>query len=634
MFTGTDLLKLVPGISVDIRQNISLEGSQQIKILVDGVERDREFVAQIPAGRIDKIEVSTQPSARFDGSASGFINIILIREKDAGFEGQVYLEVPSKSNEIYLFPKYNIRYGSGKFNFFTSYTGELTSFSVLDSYQRTLLGNNDNTRINASNHLQQQTWSHRFHYGMDYFINERTQLNFYGYYNPFSFEFSGNSELFFNGSEKSSWNVDKKDHDLNHGLNNSLFFKHNFNESGDHELTADLGFYNLKGENRSTFTNEESGYFQQNLTLPSHQAINLKIDYRRPLPANFNFEAGVFARRENMADRAIADFAHSENTLAVYNTIGYSGEKFNVLAGVRLEKSELGQSHEPKHSFTALLPGASVNYRIKNGQSLRLSYRQSIRYPRFYQLNPYQAVIDHYTVHSGNPFLKPVRVENIQLEHSIRFGNQFVSTRAFYTQSKEVISQLSWLKNEEILESGNFNLGTISQYGMQLTGAFSLGKKTGFNPVVRVFEVKTNPNTMGLENGLKASQKMAWHASISAYTLLPGEITASLVFNYSTPLPDLQVTQFSDALYFLSIEKDFGKGFRAGLISAIPFAGSFAYKGSEINGTGFSDYSTGEILMSNVPFWVKLNYQFSSGQKRESIERRREEIESIQRRGF
>ncbi|MEE4176056.1 MAG: TonB-dependent receptor [Bacteroides sp.] len=632
--TGTDLLKLVPGISVDIRQNISLEGSQQIKILVDGVERDRDFVAQIPAGQIDKIEVSTQPSARFDGSASGVINILLIREKNAGFEGQVYLEIPTSSNEVYLFPKYNLRYGSGKLNFFASYTGELTNLKVLDSYQRNLFDNNDITRINVSNHLQQQTWSHRFHYGMDYFVNERTQLNFYGYYNPFSFEYSGKSELFLNGSENASWSVDKKDQDLNHGFHNSLFFKHILSETGGHELTADLIIYSLKGENNNTFSNEEIGYYQQNRTLPSHLALNLKIDYCRPLTAIFNYEAGGYARHEKMVDRTTGDFAYGENTFALYNTIGYNGKKFTALAGVRLEKSELGQSDEPKHAFTALLPGASVNFQLNKGQNLSLSYRQSIKYPRFFQLNPSRTVTDPFSVHSGNPFLKPARLENIQLEHSIRFGNQYVSTRVFYGQSKEVISHLNWLNNEGILESWNFNLGNISQYGMQVTGAFSLGKKTGINPVLRMFEVKSAPNTFGLENGLTAYRKMAWSASVSAYTLLPGEITASLVFNYSSPLPELQVSRFSNALYFLSLEKDFGKGFRAGLISAIPFAGSFVYQGSETNSFAFSDYSTGEILMSMVPFWIKFNFQFFTGKKRESIDRQREETESIQRRGF
>jgi hypothetical protein len=631
--TGTDLLTLVPGVSVDFRKNIFLEGSQEILILVNGVQRDREFVAQIPASRIDKIEVSNHPSARFDGSVSGVINIILTRKKNAGFEGHVNLEIPTRSDEVYLFPAYSFRYGSGKLNFFSSYTGELTRFDVVESYQRMIWEQNDNKRINAMNLLQQKTWSHRFHYGMDYFINERSQLNFYGYYNPFSFEYSGNSELFFNGSEKSDWRVVKKDDDMNHTFFNSLFFKHHFDDSGQHGLTADLSFYNLKGESSNTFSNEETGYFHQNQTLPSHQALSIKVDYQKPIMANLNYETGVLARLEKMDDRATVGFDYGENTFAAYNTIGFNRKGLSLLAGFRLERSKLGQNNQQGHDFMALLPMTSLNYRIKTGQSIRLSYRHSVRYPRFYQLNPIQQAIDPFTLHSGNPFLKPARMENLQLEHSIRFGNQFVSTRVFYSYSGEMISQLNSLNNST-LESSTFNLGSMAQYGLQFTGAFSIGKKTGINPVIRVFESSSKPNALGVDHGLQPSRKLGWHASLSAYTLLPGDITASLIFNYSSPEPDLQLTRFSDPLYFISVEKDLGKGFRAGFVSAIPFAESFAYKGTDVKGSGFSDYSTGEIIMSKVPFWFKINYQFSSGGKRQAIERQREEIESIQRRGF
>ncbi len=389
----------------------------------------------------------------------------------------------------------------------------------------------------------------------------------------------------------------------------------------------------MKGENSNTFSNEETGYSHQNQTLPSHQALSLKVDYQKPLLANLNYETGVLARLEKMADRATTDFNYRENTFAVYNTIGFNRKDLSLLAGLRLERSELGQSNQQEHDFMAFLPMASINYRIKSGHSIRLSYRQSVRYPRFYQLNPIQQAIDPFTLHSGNPFLKPARLENLQLEHSIRFGNQFISTRVFYSHSSEMISQLNSL-NYGILESSNFNLGSMAQFGLQFTGAFSIGKKTGINPVIRVFEVSSKPNAFGVDHGLQASRQLGWHASFSAYTILPGEITASLVFNYSSPEPDLQQTRFSDPLYFISVEKDLGKGFRAGFVSAIPFAESFAYKGTDVKGSGFSDYSTGEIIMSKIPFWVKMNYQFSSGQKRQAIERRREEIESIQRRGF
>jgi hypothetical protein len=632
--TGTDLLKLVPGISVDIRQNISLEGNQNIMILVNGMERDRDFVAQIPATRIDKIEVSSQPSSRYDASVSGVINIILVKEKDAGFEGQIYLEVPTSGVELYLFPKYNFRYGKGRVNLFTSYNGELSRLDVIDSYQREIFGSESNQQISSIQDLTQKTWSHRFHYGMDFIINEKNQLNVYGFYNPFSFEYNGTSNIFLNGGEKAAWNVEKKDQDINHSLMNSLFYRHLFDQTKGHELTADLSIYNLRGENSSTLSNEETGYFHQNRTMPAHTVGNLKLDYTLPLSNLFKLEAGLQTRLQQMHDESNADFNYGENTFAGYGLLSYQGKKLHLQAGVRLEKSELGQQNTPEFDFYALLPNVAINYRVNSAQNLRFSYRQSVWYPRYYQLNPFQTLIDPFTLHAGNPELKPVIAQNIHLEHSIRFGNQFFSSRLFYNSSKDAVNQLNVIKKECVLESSNFHLRNVEQYGVQLTGAFSLGKKTGFNPVLRVFEVNSVPNAFGLENSLKASRKMAWHAGISAYTMLPGAITASLVFNYSSPVPELQLNRFSDALYFLSIEKDFGKGFRAGLISAIPFAGSFAYKGTDIKGSGFFDYSTGEIIMSKIPIWFKINYQFSSGQKRQAIERQREEIESIQRRGF
>jgi hypothetical protein len=113
--TGTDILRLIPGLQVDLQQNISLEGSQNIIILVDGKERDRSFLSQLPASKIDKVEVISSPPAKYDASVSGVINIVLSREKNTGLDGHVYLEIPTSGSEIFLTPAYSLNYGFGKF---------------------------------------------------------------------------------------------------------------------------------------------------------------------------------------------------------------------------------------------------------------------------------------------------------------------------------------------------------------------------------------------------------------------------------------------------------------------------------------------------------------------------------------
>ena len=102
--TGVDILNYIPGIQVDIMKNISFEGSQNIVILVDGKERDRNFVSQLNANQIDKVEVINAPGSRYDADVTGVINIILKKDRESGINGHIYAEVPTSKSEIYVFP--------------------------------------------------------------------------------------------------------------------------------------------------------------------------------------------------------------------------------------------------------------------------------------------------------------------------------------------------------------------------------------------------------------------------------------------------------------------------------------------------------------------------------------------------
>ena len=109
---GIDMLSYIPGIQVDIMKNISLEGSQHIVILVDGKERDRNFLSQLNAGQIDKVEIINTPGSKYDADVTGVINIILKKDKATGIDGHIHLEVPTSESEIYVFPDYSFNYSS------------------------------------------------------------------------------------------------------------------------------------------------------------------------------------------------------------------------------------------------------------------------------------------------------------------------------------------------------------------------------------------------------------------------------------------------------------------------------------------------------------------------------------------
>jgi outer membrane receptor for ferrienterochelin and colicin len=125
---GVDILNYIPGVQVDIMKNISLEGSQHIVILVDGKERDRNFLSQLNARQIDKVEIIDTPGSKYDADVTGVINIILKKDKASGIDGHLHLEVPTSKSAIYVFPDYSFNYSLRKLNLYTSYDGEFKLF--------------------------------------------------------------------------------------------------------------------------------------------------------------------------------------------------------------------------------------------------------------------------------------------------------------------------------------------------------------------------------------------------------------------------------------------------------------------------------------------------------------------------
>lgn len=629
--SGTDILRLIPGVHFDIRQNISLEGSQNIIILVNGRERDRQYISQLKASQIDKIDVITNPSSQYDASVSGVINIILTDDRKSGLDGHATAEVPVSGSEVYLFPVYSLNYGSGKFNFFTSYNGEISNFNIEETYQRNFTDKNSEVEINSIQYVKQKNWSHRFHFGVDYLIDKKNQLNFYGFFNPFSSEHGGIAELKRQGAEPYLWTASKDDDDKNNSQFYSVFYKHIFNQTSGHEIFADAGIYKMKGKNTIRYTNH-SGYEQVNTSSPLQESFYAKVNYSLPISGKLKVITGIHAQQQTLNDSEIESFGYENRVLAFHSSISYTLGAFNIMAGGRYENS-VSRLTESK-STNAVLPGIAAGYRFSSSKNLSFNWRQSIIYPGFYQLDPNNSIDDPFTSHSGNPGLEAVRGNNISLEYTGTFGNHYVAGRLFYNNLSGVINTLSLLNEEGILETSRHNLGEISQYGIQITAALALGSKGGFNPYIKVFEVNSTPNHFAQSHNISSRRQTAWATGFSVFYNMPARITASLMFQHASPVNHIQNNYFEEAQYFLSVDKSLGDGFKVGVVSALPFTGQYTYRGSDIEGPDFSNHSTGSIMMSRIPFWLKITYQFSSGSKREKINHQREQMGGDREKGF
>jgi outer membrane receptor protein involved in Fe transport len=632
--TGIDVLKFIPGVQIDIMKNISLEGSRDILIFVDGKERDKSYISQLNPEQIDRVEIISAPPSSYDGNLTGAINIILKKDRDSGIRGQIYAEIPTSFSEVYIFPAYSLSYSYKKLNLYTSYNGEMTYLDIHESTYRKISKSSGSNEFTSNQYFRQKDWSNRFHFGFDYFMSDNDQFNFYAYYNPYSRELDGHGDAQISGGINKQWEDRKEDTDINKSTFYSLYYKHSFNKKGG-ELTADLSNSRLKAENSTDYIygeSENSMVTQNNTVKPVQNVTSIKLDYKTPVLNNLNLNTGAKARFQVLQD-GFNTFDYNENILAAYGNIVFNKEKFDLSIGLRAEKSVADLKDIFRNSVLALLPYTTLKFKLTPKQNLQLSVDRSIRRPRIFDLDPFTAINDPYSISKGNPFLKPEFHERIFLEHSVQFNSNYFASRFFYNRTTDAMNNMTFLNDTSAFETQVNNLGTIHQYGVQLMGTFKLGFVT-LNPYVRLSGLSTSGNDLAKAYAIGNKKNIAFESGLSTIVSFKHDLALSFVLQYASPKNNIQGNSFSDALYFISLEKTFKHNIKVGMVSAIPFTRSFTYQGTEIEGFDFYSRSEGNVKMSVIPFWFKFSYQFNSGKNRDKINRSREETDNLPKKGF
>jgi hypothetical protein len=633
--TAIEALGFIPGIKVDLKQNITLEGGGNILIFVDGVERDKSFVSQLNPSHIDKVEIINAPPSNYDGNASGVINITTKKEKNSGISGQVLAELPTSGSEIYLFPSYNLSYNAGKFTFYTSYNGEINYETIDESTTREIYSVWDTTRVSSNQYVRQKNLSHKFHYGVDFLANSRNILNFYGYVNPYSYEQDGEAVLEFKGADISDWNARREEADRNLGIFNSIYYKR-LSSDNKKEFTLDISNYHLDASNETVFNSDGSGDNQGsfiNRQKPVQNASVIRADYITPLGENLKVTAGIKARFQLMQDQINEDFRYNENILAVYGSAVYILKNNEIYAGLRIEDTGTEMKASFKKSFVSLLPAMYFRHKFGTGQVLNLSFNRTVTRPLIYQLNTAVSNDDPLAMRTGNPFLEPELRNNLQAEHTLQLHGNILSYRLFYTYITDAISNITYLDNSSMLMTQVFNAGNIHQYGARVTGSLKVGVLT-INPALQLYNISTRVNKGMISYGVSDRNKPVFESSLSSVLSLKNDLSVSLIFQYATPKNNIQGNSYNQALYFLSADKTFKNHLKIGIVSALPFTRSFIYQGSDIQSPGFSSSYTGNLKLSAFPLWLRLGYQFNSGRSRDRISREKEEIMSKPKKGL
>ena len=635
--TGTDILKYIPGIQTDLMNNISLDGSENILIFVDGKERDQKYLNRLSAEEIDKVEVIDHPGTKYEAGVTGIIQVITKRNTNvAGVDGHFYADIPTSKSEIYSFPNFNLNFNSEKIGFYTSYSGEFSYFNIHDKTYRIIRNNDFVTEIVLNDYLRQKNWSHRFHFGFDFNPDKMNSFNYYAWYNPFSRELDGTRKTKLTGNENDQTKSLKEDTDINHGLFNSVYFKHNFNKAGS-EITFDLSLYNLRAENTTTFTglnyNEPLGNYI-NSVKPNLDILSLRIDYSETLNDKLKLNAGTKTKLKSLNDRNSDGFSYDENNFAAYGSLTFEFAKTEMNLGLRGEYAYFGLQKSGKNNVLAVFPGISINRKFPGRNNLLLSYRRSLVWPNIYELNPYISKPDAFSTLQGNPELKPEFLNELSAGYAKRTTKNYFSGQLFYERRENVIGDYTRLIDNGLLETRIDNRGTMHDLGVRFSGNLKLCESVSVNLYLKLFGRFTQPNSLARQYGFHSRKQLVYQSGFSALVSLKKNLTASFIYQSGNSTINFQGKAFSDALYFISLEKTFKNKIKVGFTSGVPLAKTFTYQGSKTTGAGFYNHNSGDIKLSAIPLWLKVSYQFQSGKKANRNERKVETIPDLPKKGF
>ena len=633
--TGVDILKFIPGIQIDFMQNITLEGNRNILILIDGKERDKNYLHQLNANDIDKIEIVNTPGAEYDADVSGVINVILKKEHATGLSGHIYTEIPVLKSEVYCFPAYSLNFGYKKINLYTSYNGDIRYFDLIENEIQLIRRTDDTIRNIIHEEIRQKDWSHRFHYGFDYYLNKNNQFNFYAFYNPYACKDRGITEMqsYENNILNENPVAHQKDIDETHMQYYSLYYKHTFNKPG-HELSADINYFRFHSKRTiAFFYNSPDDYSFSNSVVtvyPTQYTTGYKADYTFPANKNIKLSSGIKSHVNLRKNNGSEEFDQTEKIFAAYCSSALTISKYTVTAGIRAENSQVQINEIIKNNKPAFLPHGSIYYEMSSKKSMQLSYKRSIDRPMLNEINPHIYEDNPYSIQFGNPSLNPAFINNVHFEYSIRPKNNYMAIRIYYSRTNNAIGNFKTVNNTTILETTFQNLGNYNKYGISLTGTLKPFGNISVNSYFNIFGLHSVPKSFVMETGISRKHSLGFNSGVSVIVSFKHDFTLSCAFEYNIPEYVIQKKSTKSALYFVSVEKTIKQNFKLGLISCVPFIKTFNDKTLIIKGDDFYNQHNRDIELSFFPIMFKAGYQFKTGKKINKINREKDIIKAVE----
>jgi outer membrane receptor protein involved in Fe transport len=565
--TATEVMKQIPSLNVDIDGNVTMRNATP-QLFVDG-RPTTLTLDQIPADLIDKVELITNPSAKYDasGGGGGILNIILKKNIRKGYNGGIRAGVDSRGK---INTGLDLSYRHGKFNFFVNgnYNQRLTK------YTQTTDRNNygDTSSYIHMNDKGQNDGSFRFiRGGLDYFIDNRNTIT--GSMQYFHGNFVGTDDQLIdstiNGVFSSTSNRYTNAVSNFQNINPTLSFKHNFAKNG-HDITADVRYNSSTNDNNSLYPWYNSVYeplYQSSTGSGYTHYWIVQSDYENPLTDNSKLEAGVRAAiRDNQnsnfqyfspdsgktyeMDTSISSsYKYNDQVYAAYLNYSLKTKKWNYQLGLRVESSDYtGTQHNLQTGVdstfkvkypVSLFPSAFVTYKIADRSDLQLNYSRRINRPNFFQLIPFVNYNDPQNLSVGNPDLKPefTNAFEVSYDKTYNHGGNFLAT-AYLKYTTDLITNYQYLapnpnpvKNDSVIFNTYENANSSISYGLELTDKNTFFKIWDMTLNVNLYNSKINATN--LQSDL-TNERVSWFGKWNNNVKLPKGFAIQFSGNYQS----------------------------------------------------------------------------------------------------
>ena len=589
--SATDILQNIPSVNVDLDGKISLRGSENVTVLIDGKPSTlsganrQAILQQLPAGAISEVEVITNPSAKYDADGmAGIINIKTKKDKMKGFNGNVQSTIGTND-------KYSLNFGinnrTSKYNLYGNYSfrherrnsfGRGDQFNDFDSNSFSFKSTNDGYNLNDFNTGR---------IGIDYYINNQNTISFSSGISsnisnkPDAIKFSYFDSILNPTSvfERNNFSTD-----YNLTFDATTDYKKTFSNSKK-ELTASANISSTLKEAIENYKNSNSPNFdlvaQRNINNSNFTNFITQVDYINPSKFG-KIETGLkttirniennqtgnrynFSTSEFWKDSLISNqFIYNEVVYAGYLTFASKYKKFDYQFGVRSEITDIdGNSVTVNKKFNNnyynFFPSGFIKYALTKNQDLQASFSRRINRPGFESLNPFTDYADSVNIRRGNPNIQPEYIQSYELNYLTQLNKLNFSTTLYYRYTSNLISRLRTIDQstgQSLLTF--FNFSSSENTGVEVIVRYTF-KKLG-NLMLSGNWYKNEINGSNVVSDLQSSIN-TWNVRFTYNLPLPKSFFFQANGMYAAPMRNGQNTVYGMMNGMdIGVRKDFLKG--------------------------------------------------------------------------